>query len=83
MGSPTLKKKIELNYRKGTAAHDCSECNGYIPEFEVMGIGNRSLGFEPRCMVMGLKSGRAYRINPKNICDNHDNSDYLKRLKGY
>lgn len=23
-----------------------------------------------------------YRINPANICDAHDNSRYLKRLKG-
>ena len=83
MGSPTLKKKIELNYRRGSTAHDCSECNAYVPEFEVRGIGGKPLRTEPRCMLMGLKDGRAYRINPKNICDAHDNSEHLKRLRGW
>ena len=83
MGSPTLKKKKELNYRRGTSGHCCSECNVYVAEFEIRGIGGKHLRTEPRCMVMGLKDGRAYRINPKNICDAHDNSEYLKRLRGY
>jgi len=82
MGAPTLKKKIELNYRRGTTAHDCSECDAFIPYFEVHGIGGKLLATEPRCMLMGLKDGRAYRINPNNICDAHDNSDYIKRLRG-
>ena len=72
MGAPTLKKKVELNYRRGTTAHDCSECNAFVAEFEVRAINGKILKKEPRCMVMGLKDGRAYRINPKNICDTHD-----------
>ncbi len=83
MGSQRLKKKTELNYRRGSTAHDCSECNDYVREFDVRGIGGEHLRFEPRCKVMGLKDGRAYRINPNNICDAHDNSERLKRLRGY
>jgi len=74
MGSPTLKKKIELHYRKGSAAHDCSECNHFVP--------SHPEGSGPRCRVMGLKPGRAYRINPKFICDAYDNSRYMERLMG-
>ena len=80
MGSPRLKKKIKLNYRRGSTAYDCSDCDSYVPEFEVRGIGGKHLRTEPRCMVMGLKDGRAYRINPKNICDAYYNSEALKRL---
>ena len=83
MGAPTLKKKKGLNYRRGTTAHDCSECNAYVAEFTIYGIGGKYLRTEPRCMLMGLKDGRAYRINPKNICDAHDNSEFIKRLRGY
>ena len=83
MGTPRLKKKIELNYRRGYAAHDCSECNAYISKYEVHAIGGDVLRIEPRCMLMGLKDGRAYKINPKNICDAHDNSHYIKRLRGW
>jgi len=83
MGAPTLKKKKELNYRRGTTTHDCSECNAYVGKFEVYGIGGKLLRTEPRCMLMGLKDGRAYRVNPKNICDAHDNSEFIKRLRGY
>jgi hypothetical protein len=82
VGASRLKKKIELNYRRGSTAHDCSECNAYVPEFDVRGINGHHLRFEPRCMVMGLRDGRAYRINPNNICDAHDNTEYLKRLTG-
>jgi len=83
MGASRLKKKTELNYRRGSAAHDCSECNAYVKDFDVRGIGGEHRCFEPRCMIMGLKDGRSYRINPKNICDAHDNSDYIKRLRGW
>lgn len=83
MGSVRLKKKIELNYRKGTTAHDCSECNHFVDEFEVHGINGEVLRVEPRCEIMGVNNGRAYRINPKSICDAHDNSIHLKRLRGY
>jgi len=82
MGSATLKTKSNLHYRRGTTAHHCSECNSYFPEFDVRGIGGELIRSEPRCRVMGLKDGRAYRIMPGNICDAHDNSDYIKRLRG-
>ena len=74
MGSPTVKKKVELNYRKGSAAHDCSECNYFVP--------GHTCGSGPRCRIMGLLPGRSYRINPKNICDAHDSSRYMERLMG-
>ena len=80
MGSATLKKKTELNYRRESAAHDCSECDCFVGTYHVYGIHGQYLRTEARCMVMGLKAGRAYRIHPKNICDAHDNSEMLKRL---
>jgi len=83
MGGRRLKKKIELNYRRGGTAHDCSECNHYVADFVVKGIGGAVLRTEPRCRIMGLEHGRAYRINPRCICDAHDNSDYLRRLRGW
>jgi len=76
MGVPLLKKKKELNYRRGTTAHSCSECNYYVP---VKDAEKR----EGRCRIMGLKPGRAYRILPHFICDRHDNSRSLKRLRGW
>ena len=81
MGSPTLKKKTELNYRRGSTAHDCAECNAYVRKFDVRisaGFIKERRSFEPRCMIMGLKPGRAYRINPKDICDAHEKSEVLK-----
>lgn len=83
MGTPQLKKKKQFNYRRGTTAHDCSECNHFVWEFEVHGIGGEVLRAEHRCKIMGLKDGRAYRINHKNICDAHDNSEHLKQYKLY
>jgi len=83
MGSPMLKRKKEFNYRRGTTAHNCAECNAFVRNFEVTAIGGQVMRTEPRCMLMGLKSGRAYRINPNNVCDAHDNSEFLKRLRGY
>jgi hypothetical protein len=82
MGSIRLKKKTELNYRRGNTAHACHECNHYVPNFAVSGCNGEILQQEPRCAVMGLKNGRAYRINPNSICDAHDNSKLLERLKG-
>lgn len=74
MGSPTLKKKVDLNYRKGPAAHDCSQCDHFVPAY-----AGRAW---PVCMIMGLGDGRAYRINPRNICDAYDSSRYMERLMG-
>lgn len=83
MGLRRLKKKTKLNYRRGNTAHDCSECNYFIRDFDVKNINGKHRAFEPRCIIMGLKDGRSYKINPHNICDKHDNSAYLKRLRGY
>lgn len=83
MGSRTLRKKITLHYRRGSAAHHCSECDYYVPDWQCNGIGGVDLGQQPRCKVMGLKPGRAYRIHPANICDAHDNSRIMERLRGW
>jgi len=84
MGAPTLKKKKELNYRKGRAWKNCHDCNSFAQKL-IDTNGNKHVygPGEGRCTIIGLFPGRAYRINPKNICDAHDNSDLLKRLRGY
>ncbi|MBI5550720.1 MAG: hypothetical protein HY911_04370 [Desulfobacterales bacterium] len=69
MGIPSLKKKIELNYRRGTTAFHCSVCDNY-----------RANGWAPGCTVMELKPGRAYKIGPNNRCDAFDNTQRLKAL---
>jgi hypothetical protein len=74
MGSPSLQKKKELHYRRGPTSRACSDCNHFI----WLGSDTERDG---RCKIMGLEPGRAYRINPDNICDAHDNSEYLKRLR--
>lgn len=71
MGAPTLKKKKELHYRRGTKEHNCAGCGMFVKDFAVKAIGGRPLRSEPRCMVMGLKDGRAYRITPDHVCDAH------------
>ena len=83
MGRGTLKKKIDLHYRRGTTAHDCNECNSFVHNFKVHLIGGATKGIESRCKIMGLENSIRYRINPKNICDAHDNSNLLNRLKNY
>lgn len=76
MGSPKrLKIKDDLNYRKGGTGASCSYCNN----FEKIQFYAHLLS-EPRCKLIGVKSGLRYRINPNNICDRYNNSDYLKRL---
>ena len=83
MGSPTLKKKRELHYGKRSTSRQCCHCNHFVKEFEVHGIGGTGfIAWERRCTVMGLKAGRAYRINPDLHCDAYDGSEYLERLKG-
>ena len=83
MGSARLKKKTELNYRRGTTSRYCEHCNHYVSSFPACTPDGKFRAFEPRCEIMGLQNGRAYRIHPANICDRHDNSRYLKRLRGY
>jgi hypothetical protein len=77
-----LKKKQEVNYRRGRTWADCSQCDHYVPDFQVVGIGGTVLGVEPRCRIIGLESGRMYRVSPKNWCDRYDNSRHMQRIRG-
>jgi hypothetical protein len=80
MGSPSLQKKKELNYRCGTTSRNCGDCNHFVAATSpAEDYFSRSI--EPRCKLIGLNPGRSYRIYRYNICDAHDNSEYLKRLK--
>ncbi len=75
MGTPRLRIKTELNYRRGYTSRSCNHCNHLVTVPSEKHL-------EYRCTIIGVKPGRLYRINPNNICDAHDNSRYLKRLKG-
>ncbi len=77
-----LKKKQEVNYRRGRTWASCSGCDHFVREFSVVGIGGAVLGVEPRCRVIGLEPGRMYRINPNHWCDRYDNTMTLARIKG-
>ena len=81
MGTPRLKIKTELNYRRGYTSRSCGDCNHFVPAFKAF-TKPFEVGHGDRCEIMGLHLGRLYRINPNNICDKHDNSRYLARLKG-
>jgi hypothetical protein len=83
MGVSRLKKKIELNYRRGGTAHDCSGCNHFVSDRKVLDLFGLEPDGHPRCGIIGVQPGRMYRINPKSICDRHDNSNALKRLRGW
>jgi hypothetical protein len=80
---PRLKKKTELNYRPGPTSRSCNSCNHFVSEsrFKKSHPDIPSLN-KARCAIMGLGEGRRFWINPKYICDAHDNSLYLDRLKG-
>ncbi len=80
MGGKRLKKKDELNYRRGGTAHQCGQCNHYVPDFRVKGIGGVDLGEKPRCKIIGLGNSVLYQVNEKAICDEYNNSEALKRL---
>lgn len=82
MGAPTLKKKRDLHYRRGPASGGCSQCNHYDPHVvfkSQRGFCGFHTRLEPRCKVMGLWRGRAFRINPNNICDAYE-SKFMPRL---
>jgi hypothetical protein len=80
MGSPPqLKAKCDLNYRRGTTSKSSQYCNHFMSASEAFAAF--SCDSEPRCKIMGVEPGRAYRINPNNICDKDNGSDYLKRIK--
>jgi len=80
MGTPKLKIKDELHYRRGYTHSHCSECNHYV-EMRIRGINDADLGQQPRCRLIGLNPGRMYRINPASICARFDGSNKLDRLK--
>lgn len=73
-----LKIKNELNYRRGYTGRSCIHCNHCVARQAADGSYK-----EYRCRIIGLNAGRLYRINPNSICDKHDNSRYLARLRGY
>jgi hypothetical protein len=80
MGSPQLKAKQELNYRRGTTSKSCRYCNHFVADFQNLGWeGIDPEGTELRCRIIGLLSGRSYRIRPYNVCDRYYGSEYLKR----
>jgi hypothetical protein len=79
MSRRKLKKKIELNYRKGPAHKSCSDCNYFLRDYDLKLYGGGTR-IEHRCKVMGVSALREYKINPDYICDRHDNSERLKRL---
>jgi len=81
MGSTRSKVKTELNYRKGPTWKNCGDCNHFIRKFQVCGIGGVHLRTEGRCKIIGLDSSVKYRIRPDHICDRHDNSEALNRLR--
>ena len=81
MGTPQLRIKKTQNYRHGYASRSCSTCDNFT-EVQIAGIAGQDLGKQPRCKFFGLDAGRMYRINPQYICDAHDGSRGLERLKG-
>lgn len=77
-----LKKKKELNYRRGTVNVCCSKCDNFIKAQRITGIGGRDLGTEPRCSVIGTGSSRRYRVHPASVCNEFDDTMYAARLMG-
>ena len=65
-----LKRKQEVNYRKGTTGRHCAVCDHFVD------------WYEPSCSVIGLEAGRAYRVGEKNLCDRFDNRRRLEKIKG-
>ena len=77
-----LKKKREVNYRRGTTGRHCAVCDHFECAFQVRGCNCEPLAIEPRCAVIGLENGRAYRIGAKNLCDRFDNTKRLAAIMG-
>jgi len=81
MGVSRLKKKIELNYRRGRTWQSCSECDHFVRYFSIHQPGKPDLVHtEPRCQIIGLECGRAYRVSPDGLCDAFDNTEKLAAL---
>jgi hypothetical protein len=70
MGARTLKKQLELNYRRGNKLTCCGTCRQYIPDFQIHARSGE-LRLEPRCRTIGIDGGRAYRVLPTRVCDAH------------
>ena len=68
MGAGQLKRKRELNYRRGNKSRNCSICSNFVT-MQVKGIGGEDLGEQSRCRIVGLQAGRMYRILPASVCD--------------
>lgn len=83
MGVPTLKAKKERNYRPGRTSKNCGTCDHFVSDFQVVAIGGKFLGIEGRCSLIGLEHGRRYRVLPHYLCDDHDGTKRLKRLRGW
>jgi len=68
MGIPKLKKKVELNYRRGGTSRYCGHCNHFVSELS-------------RCRLIGLDGGRMYQVSPQGLCDRWDNSNHMKQYR--
>ena len=73
MGVTKLKAKAERNYRKGPTWKDCSGCDHFVRNWQG--------GKEGRCRLIGLKPGRMYRILPHYICDDHDDTKTMAKIR--
>lgn len=69
MGVARLKRKTELNYRRGTTSRYCDHCNHLVKL--LYGVDDDDVW---RCEMIGVNLGRLYRINPRNICDAFESS---------
>jgi len=83
MGSmPRLKKKVELNYRKGSTceSYNCCHCL-HVVKFE-----HPRHGPELRCRIMGVEESIRYRIRKDHRCDAHELDEstcwWLKQTSG-
>lgn len=73
MGGRRLKKKDELNYRRGRTWKKCSFCKHYVDQFRVVLTFSKGEDrIEPRCKIMGLNNSIRYRVHPDNICDAYE-----------
>ena len=77
-----LKRKKDVNYRRGTTGQHCEVCDHFEAAFLVKGCDGEPLAIEPRCAVIGLQNGRMYRIGTKNLCDWFDNRLRLAAIMG-
>lgn len=66
MGSmPRLKKKVEMNYRKGSTCESCN-CEHCLHKVK---YEHPRHGWELRCKIMGVKESIRYRIRDDHRCD--------------